>query len=236
MDFAGHLALSNHGTQVLNRPYSLLTYALVHVDLWHLVSNVIVLYFFGQQLKQTDDKAPLWMLFILGCAIGAFTFILLTPSTALRNLAGASAGVICIAAYTVARHPRKQVSLFGLLSIEMIWIFLLILLIDFLAIQKGENLSGHLAHLGGAICGYLYAFIHRFSSSPMNVIAWIRQLFGLTSNQKNAHRRPKTDDEFNSERRAKEMRTDAILDKINRSGYDSLTSEEKEFLSQQSHR
>ena len=111
----------------------------------------------------------------------------------------------------------------------------MILLIDFLAIQKGENLSGHLAHLGGAICGYLYAVIYRFSSS-MNVIAWIRQLLGLSSNNNNVHRRPKTDDEFNSERRAKEMRTDAILDKINRSGYDSLTSEEKEFLSQQSHR
>jgi membrane associated rhomboid family serine protease len=219
-----------------SQPFSLLTYALVHLDFGHFISNAVVLFFFGFQLHQIESHAPVWRLFLFGCLGGAFTFLLLSPFHSSNYLAGSSAGVMAIAAYAVTKSPRKLVSLFGTLNIELLWIFVGILLVDFLAIREGEHLSGHLAHLGGAICGYLYAFTNRISFTRMSLIQWIRRLFGQSSSNGNPHRRPKTDDEFNAERKEKQLRTDAILDKINRSGYNSLTADEKDFLAQQSHR
>jgi membrane associated rhomboid family serine protease len=230
------LALPSDLDTLKNEPFRLLTYAFVHVDFGHFISNALVLLFFGYQLHQIESHAPIWRLFLIGCLGGAFTFLLLSSFHRSSYLAGSSAGVMAVAAYAVSISPRKLVSLFGTMNIELLWIFVGILLVDFLAIGEGEHLSGHLAHLGGAICGYLYAFINRLPNTRMSLIQWIRRLFGQSSSNGSQHRRPKTDDEFNAERKEKQLRTDAILDKINRSGYDSLTTEEKDFLAQQSHR
>ena len=101
----------------------------------------------------------------------------------------------------------------------MKWVALLFIILDLIGIRQGWNAGGSWAHIGGAIVGW-----------------WIWKGSSKKGNPYNFHKRPKSDDEFNSERVQKEQQLNAILDKINRSGYESLSKREKDFLKEQSMR
>lgn len=136
--------------------------------------------------------------------------------------------------------PNQQVFIwpFRRLGIKMIYLAIIFIVFDLLAIPNA-NAGGHIAHLGGALFGFLFVWTGRFVNSD-TVSRWQaewrqrRNKIKMTpkSKKKNASRtsRPMSDDEFNRRRADDQKRVDAILDKISKSGYDSLSKEEKTFL------
>ena len=99
------------------------------------------------------------------------------------------------------------------------WLALIFLVIDLIGVRQGWNVGGHFAHWGGLLAGFVAMKI--WSKSDSDVVQY-------------NHRRPKTDEQFNTERLHREEKLNAILDKIGRSGFDSLTQSEKNFLEEQS--
>jgi membrane associated rhomboid family serine protease len=136
-----------------------------------------------------------------------------------RFLIGSSAGAMSVMGALLALQPKRKVNFFGVLIIDVTWLVVFIVLIDLIGIRQGWNIGGHLAHWGGLLVGFLAGKWGKEKKEN-------RHLY--------QHRRPKSDDQFNEERLEKERKLNAILDKINRSGFDSLSKSEKDFLNQQS--
>ena len=103
-----------------------------------------------------------------------------------------------------------------------------------IANYETQNLS-LFAHIGGALGGILVAVSEKYNWFEMNwiqkIYSWFRPRPKLTV--KRSNKRFQTDDEFNAERKLKEDYLNSILDKISRSGFESLSSKEKTFLEQQ---
>lgn len=207
----------------LKSPWSVITHFFVHVSLGHLLLNAIVLYSLGHWVEEEKGGSYVNKLILSGALMGlvcyAFTGFLQDSHD--RYLVGSSAGAMAVMGALLAIQPRRKVSFFGVVIIEVLWLVVFVVLIDLIGIRQGWNVGGHLAHWGGLLIGYLFAKygVERKKSRNSDLII---------------HRRPKTDDEFNEERLIKERRLNAILDKINRSGFDSLSKAEKDFLKEQS--
>ncbi len=119
----------------------------------------------------------------------------------------------------MAWDSKRKVNLGGVLIVEVLWLALIFVFIDLIGVRQGWNVGGHFAHWGGLLAGFL---VMKFWSSTGS------------KNEVYQHRRPKTDEQFNTERLQKEEKLNAILDKIGRSGFESLTTAEKNFLEEQS--
>ncbi|MBR4715794.1 MAG: rhomboid family intramembrane serine protease, partial [Bacteroidales bacterium] len=131
---------------------------------------------------------------------------------------------IAVAVYA----PNQEVSLWLVrsFSFKMKYVAMAFVVIDLLSIPA-SNAGGHIAHLGGALFGWLYVVAMRANVS--NVLK-SKPFQRKKSQQSSRGGRPMSDDEYNRRRAADQKRVDAILDKISRSGYDTLSKEEKEFL------
>ena len=108
----------------------------------------------------------------------------------------------------------------------MKWVAIVFVVIDLLSIPAA-NAGGHIAHLGGALFGWLFVVVMRHS----NTLRSAKPKKRMSAKRKKANNsRPLTDEEYNHRRAQDQKRVDAILDKISKSGYENLTKEEKEFL------
>ena len=104
--------------------------------------------------------------------------------------------------------------------------------IDIISIPKG-NAGGHIAHLGGALIGMYFILKWKKGKDITTSIDWLIDSFlnfFKKKHLKTVHKRPKTDDEFRSDKAERSVKINTILDKIAKSGYDSLTEKEKEYL------
>jgi hypothetical protein len=115
----------------------------------------------------------------------------------------------------------------------MKWVAIVFVVIDFLSITKG-NSGGHIAHLGGALWGFLYAFMLKSDFDIYKIFKKKAKIRVKTVNSENYHKRPKTDEQYNAERAQEQEDVDRILEKIAKNGYSSLSDKEKEFLFRQS--
>lgn len=214
-----------------SRPWTLVTYMFIHNGLGHLFFNMLALYFGGMIFTQyLSDRKLLWT-YLLGGLAGALLYILsfnvfpafnanLQTSYAL----GASASVLAIIVASATYMPTYRINLWMFGSVQLKYLAIIFVGVDFLSITGG-NAGGHIAHLGGALYGFVYVQL-------MNKNIDLGKLFGRRPKMKverNASR-PLTDDEYNRRRANEQARVDAILDKIARNGYSSLTQEEKDFL------
>ncbi len=207
----------------LEHPWSIVTHFFIHVSLGHLLLNAMVLYSLGHWVEEEMGGRYVNQLILAGALMGLVCYVLsgFLQDGHDRFLVGSSAGAMAVMGALLAIQPKRKVSFFGVVIIEVTWLVIFVVLIDLIGIRQGWNVGGHLAHWGGLSMGFAFA---KFWNS------------GKTSKNKDfiVHRRPKTDDEFNEERLLKERKLNAILDKINRSGFDSLSQSEKEFLKEQS--
>jgi hypothetical protein len=162
------------------------------------------------------------------------------------DILGASASVMAVFIGIAAYRPDMVVSLLIFGEVRLKWIALIYLVLDLVSIRQGNNSGGHLAHVGGALYGYLAATQLKkgsdWSGAFMDQLQRIGSLFTRRKGprlrlEKMDHRKVRVlqDSDFNATKRAKEERVNAILDKISRSGYDSLSKEEKDFLFRASH-
>ena len=225
---------SNPGT-LLIRPWTLITNIFMHADLRHILLNMFVLYMLGRVLEQFISNNKFWTIFMGGALAGAVLFVLsynVFPVFAdIREkavLLGASGGVTAIAVATGVLVPNYEVRLFGVFRITMKWVAAMLVLLDLAALPGLSNAGGVIAHLGGAIFGALFILrggeglkLPRFkvklrSKSRMKVVHYDER--EIHRNRVKKRSKPNQDE------------IDAILDKINHSGYDSLTRDEKETL------
>lgn len=240
--FLSKLMLYSDLSKLLTQPWSILTYMFVHVSFWHIVFNLLVLYWFGRIFEDLVSSSRLIPVFIIGGLVGGLVFLLtsnLFPvfNTVLGNssLVGASAGIAAIILATATLAPNYTIHMILIGPVQIKWIAIVLIGMDVLFLSEG-NTGGRLAHLGGAFAGYFYVFQLRRGNdfSDYMFFFWnkITSLFKkkekkLKVVKKGTPSKVKPKKVIDQDHQDK---LDAILDKISRSGYESLTTEEKAFL------
>ncbi|GAA0873009.1 rhomboid family intramembrane serine protease [Gangjinia marincola] len=228
------------------QPWSIITYAFLHQGFFHLLSNVIVLYFAGKIFHTYYNGKRLLNYYFLGAIVGGLLYLLsynLFPAfTQLGNsyLLGASAGVMAVLVGITTYVPNMPVRLFIFGNLKLWYITAVLVVLDVIQIPLG-NAGGHIAHLGGAFLGYFYTSqlqkgkdigtgFEKLVDSVVNLFTFKKKspLKTVHRTQKNSTKR--TSSVKNSSASEQQQKIDAILDKISKSGYDSLSKKEKDFL------
>ncbi|MDR0801779.1 rhomboid family intramembrane serine protease [Fluviicola sp.] len=226
-------------------PYGLLTSIFTHFSLLHFLFNMIFLYFTGSLFKQCFSDRRMLHVYILGGIVGGiFELIANQFSESGAIVLGASGSIIALFIAIAVYKPNIQINIFGLFPLKIYIIALIYLVIDLLQAFKMDG-TAHFAHLGGALTGLLS--VQNLHSSS-NIINWTesihqRILSSFSGKKKRTKfkvqsggRVVKSDEEYNMDTKARQERIDKILDKISKSGYESLTKAEKDFLFSQSNK
>lgn len=229
---------------LLVRPWTLITYMFVHKDIWHILFNMLWLYWFGGIFLEFLDQRKLVAVYLLGGLSGAFLYVfsfnifpafsgIVAESVAIGASASVMAIVIAIAAW--APDYTIQLFLFGRIKIKYmaLAIFILTSVMDF-----SVNSGGKLAHIGGAIFGYFYIISlrqgHDIGKGFNSIIDFFVTLFKPRKKLKVTHKKTTNEYDYNKNKTEHQAMINKILDKISKGGYDSLTKEEKEALFKES--
>jgi membrane associated rhomboid family serine protease len=222
------------------KPWSVFTYMFLQEAFWHLFFNMLMLYYGGKIFLQYFSQKQLLLTYIFGGLVGALFFILaFNAFPVFENMKGqavalgSSASVLSIMIAAATYRPDYTLNLFLLGQVKMKWVAIVFVVIDFLSITKG-NSGGHIAHLGGALWGFLYAYLLKNDFDIYKIFKKRAKIRVKTVNSENYHKRPKTDEQYNAERAQEQEDVDRILEKIAKNGYSSLSDKEKEFLFRQS--
>lgn len=232
---------------LIYHPWTLLTYMFLHTSFWHILFNMLWLYWFGKIFTQYLSQRQLLTTYLIGGLVGGILFVftynvfpvfsdVITQARAL----GASASVMAIVAAIALYMPNYTISLILLGRVKIFYLALALFVLDFFMIRHG-NAGGHIAHIGGAVYGFLYIHYLRRGRDFSKIFPKIKRKDkrGPTIKRKpkkTTAKRPSSDEDFNKNRAVKQKKIDDILDKISRSGYDSLTKGEKELLFNQSNK
>lgn len=244
IDYLSYVSLSSNPNDLLWKPWSIFTYAFCHSSILHILFNLLMLNFAGRLFLIFFNQKQLLSLYFVGSLFAGTVFLLsymFFPALANVNtsLVGASASVMAILFATVSYSPLMNIRLMLFGNVKLWHIALVLIVIDLFQLPM-ENTGGHLAHIGGAFFGYIYIQLLRNGTDICNwftvILDAFSSLFGNRKSKpfKKVHRTYKAP----IEKRASKIVTkdkvqqqiDEILDKISQSGYDSLSSEEKEFL------
>ena len=237
IDIISLLGMPSKSLELLFKPWSIITYMFTHSGLMHILFNLMWLYFAGQIFLQYFTAKKLYNIYLLGGITGAATYLIaynLFPAFAEQDsqLIGASASVLALLFAVAAYVPNYKVNLILLGAIPIKYLAIASVFIDIISIPKG-NAGGHIAHLGGAFIGLL--FIQQWKKGKditVSLEKLINQCMSLFRKKKlkTVHKKPQSDDEYRSDKANRSVNIDVILDKISKSGYDSLTDKEKEYL------
>ena len=222
------------------KPWSVFTYMFLQEQFGHLFFNMLMLYYGGKIFLQYFSEKQLLLTYIFGGLFGALFFILAFNAFPVFEdmkghafALGSSASVLSILIAAATYRPDYTLNLFLLGQVKMKWVAIVFVVIDFLSITKG-NSGGHIAHLGGALWGFLYSFMLKSDFDIYKIFKKKAKIRVKTVNSENYHKRPKTDEQYNAERAQEQEDVDRILEKIAKNGYSSLSDKEKEFLFRQS--
>jgi membrane associated rhomboid family serine protease len=219
--------------QLLPRFWTLVTYMFVHFDFMHLVGNMLMLYFLGRVFSDLLGGARMTAVYLIGGICGGIVFILvenLLPNNVAQAhvLEGASAGVMAIIIAVAAYSPDYMMFPFGF-PMKLKWLALIAFVISSL-IDLTENTGGKVSHIGGAIFGFIYGTQLRHGKNFMGAFTDLFKRSKKNLRVEYSRSRKHDDMVYNENRVSIRRQVDEILDKISRSGYDSLTKDEKEFL------
>jgi membrane associated rhomboid family serine protease len=212
---------------IIQRPWSLITYFFLHIEIFHLIFNMMFLYWFGTIIQDFIGNKRLVQLFFYGGLAGAAAFILAMNTVSFfiakgpNFLNGASAGVFAVVVAAATIRPNYQVHLLLLGPVRIKYIAAFYVLWSFIE-TTGSNAGGNIAHLGGAILGFIFAKNFLAASKPQAIFEIkIKEFAQVVNQQFQPRKEPETvpEDELN-----------AILDKISQSGYDSLSDYEQKRL------
>ena len=225
---------------LLNKPWTVVTYMFLHIDIWHILFNMLWLYWFGKIFQEYLGSRKLLIVYLLGGISGAFVYILafnifpvfsyaLPQSYAL----GASASVMAIVTAISFKVPKYSVYLLFFGRIRILYLAIALFVFDFFMIPTG-NAGGHIAHIGGALFGVLdiqlTAKSFRTGNRERKRQSGFFRKKTMQAGSYDPGSRPLRDEEYNLLKAEKQKRMDDILDKISKGGYDSLTKDEKDFL------
>ena len=240
--FINFTALPSDPGTLITRPWTFITYMFLHQGFMHILFNMLWLYFGGRLFISYFGGRRLIATYLLGGLIGGTIYVLaynlfpvFSEIVGISNNRGASAGVMAVIFAIATYNPRFPVRIL-VISIPLWGVALFAFLTDLIALGEGNNPGGSLAHLGGAAFGYFMAraysqgrdlterfarlidrFANLFKPRPT-----LKKVYSNTSGSRRGAKR--------SAGESDEEKLNGILDKINRSGYDSLSKEEKDHL------
>lgn len=242
------LVFPKEPSEFLFRPWSIITYAFLHSGIWHILFNMLLLYYSGIYFLNYFSPRKLLNFYFLGAIMGALVFMLsynLFPAFAglgKSYLLGASAAVMAVFIGIATHVPNLKIRLILIGNIKLWWLAAFFVVLDIIQIPI-NNPGGHLAHLGGAAFGYFYAKQlgkgNDIAAGFGRFLDWIGSIFSgkpreKRSRMKTVYRKKKSattaESVENMNKREKQQKIDHILDKISKSGYDSLTRVEKDYL------
>jgi len=231
--------------KLLNRPWTIITHMFVHDGVWHLLGNMLWLWFFGYIFQDLTGNRKLFPVFFYGAIAGVISLVLsfnllpgLKEQVHVATALGASAGIMAIAVATTMVAPSYRIfpMLFGGIPL---WVLTSLYVIIDLATIPYNNSGGHIAHLAGAFTGFLFMFFYRkgydWSDWINNFFDWVNNLFNPDKPKRGINIKKELFYKSSSAPYKKtlnitQQRIDDILDKINQKGYQFLTEEEKELL------
>ncbi|MBQ9218209.1 MAG: rhomboid family intramembrane serine protease [Muribaculaceae bacterium] len=220
------------------QPWSVVTYMFTHYDLLHILFNMLWLYWLGRIFLEYFTPKRLSALYVLGGLGGAALYLLamsLLPHFVGHNsfLTGASASVIAIVVAVAVWAPDYKIGLLFIGEVALKWVAIVTIGIDLLSVDAG-NAGGHIAHLGGAAVGAIYATaLRRGTDITRPINAALDWLASLLPQREPGVGQPVGGKAFTGgggSAEPTEAQIDAILDKIKRSGYTSLTDRERDML------
>lgn len=231
--------------QFIKQPWSIVTYMFLHAGILHLLFNMLWLYSFGQLFLMFFSARHFRGLYFLGGFCGgllymvAYNFFPYFESYLYGSyLLGASASVLAIVIATAVRNPEYRVNLLLFGQVRLKYLALVMIITDLLFVTS-NNAGGHIAHLGGALAGWWFAAGLRKGT---DVTKWINGAIDWLSGGfriQRVSKKPKMevhyggrskDYEYNARKKEQNEEVDRILDKLKKSGYQSLTTEEKKRL------
>ncbi len=233
------------------KPWTLLTYCFTHYSFWHLLFNMLTLFWFGTLVQEFIGSRKLMNIYIIGgifsglIYIGIYNLLSLTPQVNNINstVLGASAAVCAVMFAAVTLLPEYEFYFFGLFLIKIKYIAWFFLLLSFIVPSSG------ISHLGGALAGYSYIYLLRKGvdlGSPIETVGdWWSSLWRPKPKMKIPQRKYSESTVSSKGNSSTNLdpnyfpdqdEVDAILDKIGKSGYESLTKEEKQKLYRASQR
>lgn len=233
--FLSWFQLSSDGGTLLFRPWTLVTYSFLHSGIFHLFWNMVLLYYSGQLFLNLLPARIFSNVYFMGVVLGGMVFILsynLFPAfQGMRPfMVGASAGVMAVFVFISTYTPNQEIRFF-FFNISLKYLALMFVFLDLIQIPNG-NAGGHLAHLGGASLGFIYARQLQkgkdIGSGWGQFWASVGQWFQVQPRVKKVYKN--SNSKWQRSHTVDQKKIDAILDKISKSGYDSLSKEEKDTL------
>lgn len=206
------------------RIWQFVTYSFLHANVMHLLFNMLMLYLFSQLFFTFfNSKQLLKAYFLGGIAAGVFYFLVSNLIGMQSYVVGASGAVMAIFFTVVGYNPQMRIQLLFFSNIPLYYLAVAFLAFDLFQLFF-DNAGGHLAHIGGSIFGFFYGkSLAGFELTP--------KIKKSKKHLRTIHKVSQTQNKIVEDNVQK--RIDVILDKISKSGYDSLTQEEKEFLFKQ---
>jgi membrane associated rhomboid family serine protease len=201
--------------------WQLATYMFLHGGIWHILINMFILWMFGSELERTwGTREFLKFYFIAGIGAGLINvgFAALRPSTAMIPVIGASGAIYGLLVAYAMLFPERYVYLYFLIPVKVKYLVIFMVALEFFSTYRPDGVA-HFAHLGGALVGFLYLkYNFRWRLRRWSLLEYYRRLRARTSTRKRQEGLNLMEE------------VDAILDKINRVGYDNLTKREKKIL------
>ena len=233
---------------ILHRPWTLFTYMFLHGSFMHILWNMFALYFFGRIFLDFFSVRHFWCVYLSGGVSGALFYVLaynvfpyFQSVLHVSHLVGASAAVLAVVTAAAVRSPEYRINLLFFGSVKLSTFAIITVCISVLMLS-GNNAGGNFAHLGGAFGGYLFAMLLGKGIDVTDILCrpvdWVRSMIGKLRSPRRKKRKftyspggkHGTDYEHNARKRAAEAEVDAILEKIKKGGYASLSEEEKKRL------
>lgn len=241
-----YFVLPNALFDFIQQPWSVISYSFLHSGFRHLLWNMVALHFISRYILNIFTERRLLTIYLLGAISGGVLFLGLTNLIPVLSgnsyLVGASAAVAAILIFIASYTPQVEIRIFTI-SIKLWYIAVAFVAVNVLGLPTSSNAGGLVAHLGGAAFGYMYA---RQLLQGNDIGEWFEKLmdiiigwFSKTPKQKKSplrtvHKTSKKKQASSATSRTsksvQQQKIDSILDKISKSGYESLSKSEKDFL------
>ena len=256
-DFLHFFTISSDIWHNLTHPWVLVTHMFLHEQIFHILWNMLLLYWFGRIVGDLLGDHRVLPIYLLAGLAGGLTYFamaqVLTTLSFGSYALGASAAFMGIVVVAGVMAPDYIISLLFLGDVRLKYIVAVLVLLDLVAISWNSNTGGSFGHLGGAAMGYIIArqlqqgndMTAPVGNLVQKIANFFRELFSSDRPKpKMAYKNPKVKQKKRSSSRRSHQgnhssdpdtlthqeKVDAILDKIKKSGYESLSKEEKEYL------
>lgn len=240
---ASYLSLPSSFDRLIYQPWSLVTYMFMHGGIFHILFNMLWLYWFGRLFLNFYSSKHMRGLYVLGGLCGGLLYMVsynvfpyFENSREISMLVGASASVLAIVVATAVREPDYPVRFMLIGTVRLKYVALFMVLSDLLFMSAG-NAGGHIAHLGGAAAGFWFSVGLSEGNDPTK---WINDVMDFFSGRlKMPKRKPRMNVhyggrqqqyDYNARKKADEDEINRILEKLRKSGYGSLSENEKKKL------